>query len=316
MKNHEIHTVICNSARDLLERARSLLLEPPWGARRRDRWAFRGQANSEWGLVPSAFRPGTKLGYGSTQFSHVVTGNDLSGYAQGQAEFYAVHQFLQLADRVGLSVPGDNQLLRENADITNVVGNKIGTHDWPPTDVYETLAICQHHGVPTRLLDFSYNYRVASWFPANEAVTKTKKQRECKTMALWALDMDTLFYGMKHDWGSPFSKISTPRSSNSYLHAQEGFFLHCKNPDHMGTPPSFELAIARVMDEYRSRHVDERWPGIDPSCGAGFKFVVETSEANELLKLLHLEGIDEAHLRPSLDNVVKTLGQEEYYFSS
>jgi len=84
----------------------------------------------------------------------------------------------------------------------------------------------------------------------------------------------------------------------------------------MGTPPSFELAIARVMDEYRSRHVDERWPGIDPSCGAGFKFVVETSEANELLKLLHLEGIDEAHLRPSLDNVVKTLGQEEYYFSS
>jgi hypothetical protein len=88
--------------------------------------------NSEWALVPSAYRSGTKLGYGSSKFSHVVTGNELRGYTQGQAEFYAVHQFLQLADRVGLSVPGDNQLFRENADVSNVVGHKIGTHDWPP----------------------------------------------------------------------------------------------------------------------------------------------------------------------------------------
>lgn len=310
-KNEEILTVMCDSARDFLERARALALDPPWGIRRRDRWAFRGQMNSEWALVPAAYRPGTKLGYGSSKFTHVVTGDELRGYTQGQAEFYVVHQYLQLADRVGLSVPGDNQLFREDADVSNVVGHKIGTHDWPPTAVYETLAICQHHGVPTRLLDFSYSYRVASWFPANEIVTKVTEKKNAR-MALWALDMDTLFYGMKHDWGSPFVKITVPRASNRFLHAQEGFFLHCKNPDHMGTPPSFECAIAKVMDEYRNRPIDDRWPGLDPICRAGFKFELDTSEAVELFKLLHLEGIDEAHLRPTLDNVVKTLCRKEY----
>ena len=218
---------------------------------------------------------------------------------------------MQLADRVGLSIPGDNQLFRENADVSNVVGHKIGTHDWPPTAAYETLAICQHHGVPTRLLDFSYSYRVASWFPANEIVATVTEKKNAR-MALWALDMDTLFYGMKHDWGSPFVKITVPRASNRFLHAQEGFFLHCKNPDHMGTPPSFEYAIAKVMDEYSNRPIDDRWPGLDPSCRPGFKFEVDTSEAVELFKLLDLEGIDETYLRPTLDNVVKTLCREEY----
>ncbi len=312
MKYQDILTVKCDSAKDLLEKTQNLILDPPWGIRRRDRWAFRGQANSEWGLVPSAFRPGTKLGYGSSEFSRIATGNDLRGYDQSQAEFYAVHQFLQLADRVGLSVPGDCQLFRENADVSNVVGNRIGTHDWPPAAVYEILATCQHHGVPTRLLDFSYSYRVASWFPANEIVNNFIDERKYERMAIWALDMDTLFYGMKHNWGSPFVKVTVPRASNSYLHAQEGFFLLCKNPDHMGTPPSFENAIARVMDEYRNRPVDRRWPGLDTNINAGFKFEVSTKEAPELINLLHLEGIDESHLRPTLDNVVRSLCREEY----
>jgi hypothetical protein len=80
----------------------------------------------------------------------------------------------------------------------------------------------------------------------------------------------------------------------------------------MGTPPSFECVIAKVMDDYRNRPIDDRWPGLDPTCRAGFKFELDTSEAVELFKLLHLEGIDEAHLRPTLGNVVKTLCREEY----
>jgi hypothetical protein len=180
-----------------------------------------------------------------------------------------------------------------------------------PNAVYEILATCQHHGGPKRLLDFSCACQVESWFAVEETVTHIIEQRKCERMALWALDMDTLFFDVIHDWGSPFGKVTVPRDSNSYLYAQEGFFLLCKNPDHMGTPPCFECAIAEAMDEYRNRSVDDRWPGLDPGRRAGFKFEVATKEAPEFLKVLHLEGIDEAHLRPTLGNIVRILCRED-----
>src|SRR5438045_1672324 len=60
-------------ARDFVEALRALLLEekaPETVARN----IFRGQGNASWNLMPSAFRPGTILGYESQQFRRVSDG--------------------------------------------------------------------------------------------------------------------------------------------------------------------------------------------------------------------------------------------------
>jgi hypothetical protein len=263
-------------------------------------------------LVPSAFRAGTKLGYGKSRFIHVVNGLKLQGYVQGQAEFHAVYQFLQLADRVGLSVPGDSPLFRLDSDGIVTVGRTIGRCDWPPPEVFETLAIAQHHGVPTRLLDFTYSHRVATWFCANKIAKHSLAREQFPKMAVWALDMDILFMGAENSRKSPFIKVTVPSAHNSYLHAQQGFFLLANKADQLGTPPCFEAVIKATMEYYKTIPVDDRWPGLDPMAKAGYKFVIDSSQALEILDILYVEGVDEAHLCPSLDNVVNVLASMEY----
>jgi hypothetical protein len=97
--------VLCSSAEEFITRLR--LTDPLWRKRSSNRWAFRGQANASWGLVPKAFRESTNLAY---------TGADvcppLVPEQQRREELRALNHFLFLADRVGLPIPGDSQNLR------------------------------------------------------------------------------------------------------------------------------------------------------------------------------------------------------------
>jgi len=305
-----IETVECSTALDLLNCMEDLVLSPPWGGRRRDRWAFRGQANSTWSLVPSAFREGTVLGFGGTQFDHVATGKDVQSYEQGQGEFTAVREFLTLADRAGLDVPGDSQLFRLNSEWENVVGQSaVGTSEWPPTVALETLAIAQHHGVPTRLLDFSYSSQVASWFPAHELCESEDTHGDTSHLVVWALDLDFIFLGAKHDREAPFVRVTVPRVHNPYLRAQQGLFLMPKSARTRGGT-RFEAILEDLVDSYERVPRSPRWPGLEEGAKPGFKFRLPSCKAEELLDVLALRGVDEVHLRPSLDNVVVSLKRQ------
>ena len=128
----------------------------PIGARfgrQHDRFIFRGQANSEWQLVPKVFRTSVietyKRGMMSTLRDHP---------GQFFFEWSLLHGFIQYCDAAGLTVPGDSMEFRAYFDqnnITNIHG--ITSKDWPQDRVVPLMAMAQHHDVPTRLLDCSSN---------------------------------------------------------------------------------------------------------------------------------------------------------------
>jgi hypothetical protein len=256
------------------------------------RFVFRGQGNAAWGLVPSAFRCGTVLGYENREYSRVAGESPRHTWDQGNAEFVALVEFLRLADEVGLDVPADHHWVRQWNPFNNVVGHSIGSDDWPPSELYEAIAIAQHHGVPTRLLDFSYNPIIAAYFAAEDPPVTAEE------IAVWCVDLQLISLAAK-DLHCPFEIVSVSRVRNRNLAAQRALFLLDRSV--FDGRYAFESTIA---EHIRSGAGIGRVP--EGSSGVR-KFSLPKSECGSLLDLLGKLGVDRAHLMPSFDGVVEEL---------
>lgn len=106
-----------------------------------------------------------------------------------------------MSDRVGLDLPIDHHWLRRY-DPFHTVGRTVGPLEWPPPELYEALAIAQHHGVPTRLLDFSYDPLVAAFFAAENPELDVRK------IAVWCVDLEAIALASSHSLHSDLEVVT------------------------------------------------------------------------------------------------------------
>lgn len=180
------------------------------------------------------------------------------------------------------------------------------TNDW------EHLVSAQHHGVPTRLLDWTYSPLVAAFFATRTDLTRSETDR-----AVWRLDwksvhdkfgfpgvsllikdLDELFGKDGHftPWAlirrgaqRDFACLLEPPSLDQRIVAQAAVFTLCSDK-------------TRSFDDFLDEH------GL---ADALTKYVVPAREVGRLRDQLDLVGVDERRLFPDLDGVAAAI--RRYY---
>ena len=257
-------------------------------------WLFRGHADADWELLPSVLRKDSKL----THHPEKPPGPYATMLDQVDVEASQVLRFADIANQQGLAIPGGWNTARRLLS-----GACSSETMFPPFELWDLFALAQHHGVPTRLLDWSHKPLTAAYFAAHGAtqMLNEKKLRESQCLGVWALNTTAV-------WRNPPAKeavyvVDPPRHGNLNLIAQDGVFTVHTDAWASQAPPQcepFDSTVARLYPD-PARHIGRAKMRL---------LTLPARKARKLLVRLEAEGISASALFPGYDGVVRSLSEE------
>ncbi|MCY4071180.1 MAG: FRG domain-containing protein [Chloroflexi bacterium] len=303
-------TVDCKSAKRFVRELDEL--HTRWGD---SKWIFRGQNSDaeDWKLHPSAMRNTMITDFVNEHFEYWYDRNHLddpnrSNWENKSDEAFQRHieialhvtvevclvwTFETLADEVGLPVPEVRSSSWEGVygwSTHDTMKFLLNFHSgafsperishYPGKTVY---GFAQHHGIPTRLLDWTFKPLVAAFFAA---YAKIPAGAQPDRVVVWAIKLDDLKTTsldlVRHLYGNM-----------AFPYAQAGVWLYDGKADdkyyEFGAYQPFENELAKIPDS-----------GV-------YKLTLPYSKKDDLLKLLLRKGVFKSSLMPFLDNVAEDI---------
>ena len=135
---------------------------------------YRGQRDSTWKLIPSVLRDDSP--------ARTLWVGEIKSDDQVFIEVVTLSSFAKYADQAGVRIPNDSIEFRRRLRHPHHLRDPFR---WPDPEYYELMALAQHHGVCTRLLDWTSSPYIALYFAASSSLKYYEERKDDSMLALW-----------------------------------------------------------------------------------------------------------------------------------
>ena len=279
------------------------------------RFVFRGErsAHPDFRLLPAMLRSRNKtvqsLGPKSDtglKVGHIFLLN----------EFRSLYRFYVTANKNGFALPEISIFKQYELNPKFDPLTKYST--WIPEELFEIAGLAQHYGVPTRLLDWTFNPFTALYFAAIGAVENfynaakesfvngerfdAEQYENEEVIVVWALHIDDINQMNKEYPDHEVKWIRPPYNRNPNLTAQLGLFTHVQQ--------KYSTEAADYPDPDKTP-LDELLKPISANRPFLFRHMLPIREANRTLTQLQRLQHTASKIFPGLGGVAKEVIDQE-----